>query len=80
MTGKNNSGEDFERYASRDFNVLEYSLIPPCKDPDRDRDGLTDRWESLVGLDPNNPRDATGDPDNDGLDNTLEFFLGSAPL
>lgn len=79
ISGKNNAGEDFERFISRDFHILEYSAIPPCEEPDLDRDGLPDRWEELVGLDTSAPGHAQDDPDNDGLDNTREFYLGTHP-
>ena len=44
---------------------------------DADDDGLTDEFEEIKGLDPNNPGDALEDPDADGLSNLQEFELGT---
>jgi hypothetical protein len=48
--------------------------------PDSDFDGIADTWEVKNGLDPLCADDAVLDPDSDGLDNLLEFELGSNPL
>ena len=54
-----------------------------CDDPvDSDSDGLPDWWEALNNLDPNDAsglNGATGDPDNDGLDNIGEYMTTSDP-
>ena len=45
-------------------------------DPDTDGDGLTDRWESVHGLNPTSAdglHGASGDPDGDGRNNLEEF-------
>ncbi|MDR2982819.1 MAG: PIG-L family deacetylase, partial [Puniceicoccales bacterium] len=53
---------------------------------DSDGDGLPDYWELMYGLDPyddgsiNVRNGPDGDPDNDGLTNSEEFFLGSNPV
>ena len=44
---------------------------------DGDGDGMQDFWEAANGLDPNDPSDADGDLDGDGLSNLGEFELGS---
>ncbi|MCO4772963.1 MAG: PKD domain-containing protein, partial [Deltaproteobacteria bacterium] len=46
---------------------------------DTDGDGLPDEWENTNGFDPNDPNDAAGDPDADGLTNLDEFGQGTDP-
>jgi hypothetical protein len=46
---------------------------------DQDGDGLSDSWEIRFGLDPLDSSDATGDGDNDGLNNLQEQALGTDP-
>ncbi len=47
---------------------------------DADNDGLPDFYEAATpGLDPNDPTDAAGDPDMDGLDTLTEFQNGTDP-
>ena len=41
---------------------------------DTDRDGMPDVWESMRGLDPNDPEDRNGDLDGDGYTNFEEFL------
>ena len=40
---------------------------------DSDQDGMPDNWENKYNLDPNDPKDSTLDPDNDGLTNLEEY-------
>ena len=47
---------------------------------DLDNDGISDSWERLFGLDPQNATDAVFDPDNDGATNLAEFLSGTDPL
>lgn len=47
--------------------------------PDRDRDGIPDDWESVHDLDPGDPADARIDSDGDGQDNLDEFLAGTDP-
>jgi hypothetical protein len=44
---------------------------------DRDGDGIPDEVEAASGLDPDDPADAAGDLDGDGLANVEEFRLGT---
>ena len=53
------------------------SEYPPA---DMDQDGLYDNWETLYGLDPNDPNDSTSDRDEDLLTAVDEFWLGSSPI
>lgn len=46
---------------------------------DRDKDGIPDAWELSYGLNPNDPNDASADPDGDGMTNLTEFMMGTAP-
>ena len=46
---------------------------------DSDQDGMPDAWETLYGLDPNNPEDASSDRDNDGVSALDEFLAGTIP-
>jgi len=47
---------------------------------DTDGDGLTDDYETSVGLDPDDGTDAPVDADNDGVSNLEESLAGSDPL
>jgi hypothetical protein len=46
--------------------------------PDRDRDGLPDRWEMRYDL-PTSKKSAQGDPDRDGLRNLREYRVRTNP-
>ena len=46
---------------------------------DSDNDGMPDSWELANGLNPNDPKDAWGDPDGDGIVNLFEYQLGANP-
>ena len=46
---------------------------------DSDHDGLPNDWELKYGLNPNNPRDAALDSDNDGFTNLEEFAAKTDP-
>jgi hypothetical protein len=46
---------------------------------DNDGDGMDDNWEIDNGLDPNDPSDANGDPDDDGVTNLQEYLDGTDP-
>ncbi len=46
---------------------------------DLDNDGMPDQWETDNGLNPNDPSDASQDPDDDGLTNLEEFNKNTYP-
>jgi hypothetical protein len=46
---------------------------------DSDGDHIPDYWESLYGLNPNDPSDGNTDPDGDGMTNWQEYMAGTDP-
>ena len=51
-----------------------------AQETDTDGDTMPDAWETFFGLNPSDPGDATGDPDNDGLTNAQEFAARRHPV
>lgn len=47
---------------------------------DSDGDGIPDKVEIALGLDPNDPSDAAGDLDGDGFTNLEEYLAGTDPM
>jgi hypothetical protein len=72
-----------ETLQKRSQSENEISDISPIKNnpllDDLDDDGMDDDWETANGLDPNNPKDAWWDADNDHTLNLFEFQLGTDP-
>jgi 1,4-alpha-glucan branching enzyme len=60
------------------YSALIFSQVPP-PNPDVDGDNLPDAWETAHSLNPNDPSDASQDPDNDGYSNLQEFQNGTDP-
>jgi len=74
--GVSNQEAKFVRLLNRAFQVYECFVEV---DPDRDNDGMPDRYERLYPcLDPSKP-DADQDPDRDGLESGAEFKIGTNP-
>jgi K319L-like, PKD domain/Fibronectin type III domain len=65
--------------AGSNYIVLVQAMDTAVVAGDGDGDGMTDTWESAVGLNPSQ-FDAHDDPDGDGLTNLQEFWLGTDPL
>lgn len=51
----------------------------PAADLDSDNDGIADRIENALGLNPNDPADAKGDLDSDGFNNLEELLANTDP-
>lgn len=54
-------------------------IAPGDPYPDEDKDGMSDVWESLVGLNPNDSKDGNSDRNGDGVTNIEEFLDGNIP-
>ncbi|OIO52286.1 hypothetical protein AUJ78_01465 [Candidatus Peregrinibacteria bacterium CG1_02_41_10] len=52
---------------------------PPPVSPDADNDDMLDAWEVRYGFNPQDPSDAREDPDQDDLDNLMEYQKGTHP-
>ena len=69
-----------QNYGADDFimqgHTAEQVVDPPA---DTDNDGLPDEWESLHGLNPDDPMDSGLDSDGDGMCNFAEYLAGTDP-
>lgn len=86
-------GDELEVWISDSAGLrkVESCAVPPVGKPgsavairvmageDSDGDGMLDAWERANGLDPNDPSDASLDPDGDGQPNLAEFESGTLP-
>ncbi len=54
-------------------------LNAQLEDWDSDQDAMPNGWEFHRGLNVNDPKDAWADPDEDGIVNLYEYYLGSDP-
>ncbi|WP_162027552.1 MULTISPECIES: Calx-beta domain-containing protein [unclassified Lentimonas] len=59
--------------------VLRLDLEVSLPEQDFDDDGIPDWWEDVHGLDKQFAGDATGDGDDDGLNNLAEYLRGTDP-
>ena len=50
------------------------------QETDADADTMPDAWEIQYGLNPDDPSDASGDADADGLSNLVECQCGTSPV
>jgi RHS repeat-associated protein len=58
-------------------NIMQHDITTQTMDTDGDQ--MPDGWETLYGLNPNDPGDANQDPDNDGLTNLEEYNHNTDP-
>lgn len=72
---------DFAGNALTNTTSWRFTVIRPgdLGGTDTDGDGLSDIVESILGLDPANPADATRDLDGDGLPTSVEIRMGLNP-
>ena len=61
------------------YLASDLTFIQLRRDADTDGDGMGDRFESVFGLDSDDPNDANEDLDADGLSNREEYVFGSDP-
>ena len=61
------------------LGVVLHAVGARAGDADRDGDGMPDSWEESHGLDPDDPADASHDPDEDDLVNRDEYAYSGDP-
>ena len=61
-------------------SLLLHAAGMAAQETDTDGDTMPDAWETFFGLNPNDPGDASGDPDGDGLTNAQEFAARRHPV
>ena len=61
-------------------SLLLHAAGMAAQETDADGDTMPDAWETFFGLNPNDPGDATGDPDGDGQTNAQEFAARRHPV
>lgn len=66
-------------FCSVTFCSLASPLWGQLEDWDTDQDGMPTAWEYHRELDLDDPRDAWADPDQDGVCNLFEYYLGTHP-
>lgn len=67
-------------YGNEPANWIAAAPTPgPSGAADNDFDGMPNSWEQTHNLNPNNPADATQDPDGDGFTNLQEYRAGTNP-
>jgi len=70
---------DCDGYVADEFPDADGDDLPDCVDEDSDDDGIPDVYEAEVGLDSEDPSDASSDDDGDGRTALEEYETGSDP-
>ncbi len=79
------TGQSLQRASGTQFGNDPVNWITAAPTPgvvsggDTDNDGMPDAWETLYGLNLNNPADANLDLDGDGLTSLQEYLAGTNP-
>ncbi len=70
--------DNLEEYQG-DSDPRDSNSYPGSDSADSDGDGMPDEWEESFELDPNDPTDATEDPDDDSFNNLEEYQSNTNP-